>query len=301
MHSSPTFFPKGVGLRSLSWMCREVYIYWQFNRYDISSAVIPGLLFSLAAWHSTYTLKNLGEALACGISYFFLYSHVFCISNQIAGLNEDRLNKPDRPLVRGIISLRGAWVRWAIAMLLFVLLGWWLRVLEWALLWQLVLVLHNQAAWAKHWCTKNLAMGLGIMAQLAAGWQMVAPLIPQAWVWIIFPALVMLTHVSIQDLRDMAGDRVVGRRTFPLIFGEKFSRYFLAIGFMLLPLATYQVLIVPAGLGGHTLACYLLMATLNVVIAVRVLCMQSPQADHRSYMLFTYWYCLIPMSAIIIL
>lgn len=154
MHTSVSF-PAIKSFRWLSIIRSEIILHWRFNRYDISATVIPGLLFLLAAWHSDQlnwsTLPNL---IFWGAIYFWLYCICFCISNQLAGEAEDRLNKPDRPLVQGLVSRQGAFIRWVIAMGLFSLLGWWLGVLEWTLLWQVTLTLHNFGHFARHYWLK---------------------------------------------------------------------------------------------------------------------------------------------------
>lgn len=280
----------------------EVALNWKFNRYDISATLIPGVLFVLAAWHSRpLDWMALPGHLLWGSLYFWLYASVFCISNQLGGVHEDRLNKPDRPLAAGLLTRRGAWVRWFVAMGLFSLVGWHLGVLEWTLLWQVSLVLHNLGSWSRHYATKNLVMTLGAVAQLAAAWQMVRPITPTVWAWILVPALTLLTHVSLQDMRDMEGDSVVGRRTLPIVFGERPSRLFLALAFGLLPVATHFVLMAPEGLRPDVLVLDLLLAAISLAIAGRIILLRSPTADHVTYMLYTYWYCFVLAAAIVVL
>ncbi|NWF80201.1 MAG: UbiA family prenyltransferase [Chloroflexi bacterium] len=280
----------------------EVVLNWKFNRYDISATLIPGVLFVLAAWHSrSPDWTALPGHLLWGSLYFWLYASAFCISNQLGGVHEDRHNKPDRPLAAGLVTRRGAWMRWFVAMALFSLVGWHLGVLEWTLLWQVALVLHNLGSWSRHYATKNLVMTLGSVAQLAAAWQMVRPITPTVWAWILVPALTLLTHVSLQDMRDIAGDRLVGRRTFPIVFGEWPGRLFLALAFALLPVATHVVLLAPEGLRPDVLVLDLLLAAICLVIAGRVLWLRSPAADHVTYMLYTYWYCFVLAAAIVVL
>ncbi|NNJ12294.1 UbiA family prenyltransferase [Chloroflexales bacterium ZM16-3] len=280
----------------------EVYLNWKFIQYDISTTIIPGMLFVLAAWHTDApNLAALPRTVLWGMLYFWLYCCVFCISNQIGGEVEDKINKPSRPLVTGLVSRRGAWTRWLIYMALFDIVGAFLGVLEWTVIWQVVLTLYNLGSWAKHWWTKNLVMAIGLTAQLAAAWQMVRPITLPAWHWLLLPALIMLSHVSLQDMRDIAGDRANGRKTLPIIFGETPSRIFLAVCFALLPLATHSILMVPAGNAPHVIACDILLTAISLTIAVRLLVSHTPQGYHRSYMLFTYWYCFLLASAIIVL
>jgi 4-hydroxybenzoate polyprenyltransferase len=301
MHA-PALFNAFVRLRWLEAVRSEVILHWKFNRYDIAATFIPGLLFVLAAWHADQPdYSALPSRLFWGSLYFWLYCSVFCISNQLAGEQEDRLNKPDRPLPAGLVTRHGARGRWLIVMGLFTLAGWRLGVLEWALLWQAVLVLHNQGGGSRHYATKNLVMVFGAVAQLAAAWQMVRPLTPTAWDWILVLALPLLTHVSLQDLRDVAGDRAVGRRTLPIVFGEWPSRLLLAGAFALLPLATHFVLLAPLGPRPDVVTLDVLLAAFCLVIAGRILWLRYPAADHRTYMLYNYWYCFTLAAAIVVL
>ncbi len=291
--------------RSLPWIntiISEILLYWKFNRYDISATLIPGVLFTLAAWHSAQPDWNaLLPLLGWAAVYFWLYCTTFCISNQLAGEVEDRINKPDRPLPGGLVSRHGAWIRWIIAMTLFTLVGWRLGVLEWTLLWQVTLVLHNLAGFARHYWLKNLSMVSGAIAQLAAAWQMVRPLTPEAWMWLLVPAFTLLTNASLQDLRDIEGDRKNHRRTLPIVFGEGFTRVFVAIAFVALALLSHAALFAPAGFHAGILLLDGILAGLCLIIAARVLLLRTKQSDHVSYMMYTYWYCFVLAAAIVVL
>ncbi len=301
MHT-PASLHNNLSPRWLEAIRAEIILQWKFNRYDISATLIPGVLFVLAAWHgSPPDWRALPSTLFWGSLYFWLYCSVFCISNQLAGEHEDQINKPDRPLPAGLVTRQGAWVRWFVVMGLYALVGWYLGVLVWTLLWQTALVLHNQGLWSRHYWTKNLVMVTGSVAQLAAAWEMVRPLTPVVWAWILVPALTLLSHVSLQDMRDIEGDRAIGRRTLPIVFGERWSRLFLAIAFGLLPLATHFVLMAPEGSRPDVLVLNVLLASLSLTIAGRVLWLRSPSADHVSYMLYTYWYCFVLAAAIVVL
>lgn len=289
-------------INSITAASRELYVWFQVVKYDLFASTIPGVVFMLATWkaHSSSATKLL-ELLVWGVPYFFLYIFTFCLSNQLNGVDEDRLNKPDRPLVRGLLSRRGAQVRWVISMIVFALLGWWLGVLEWALLWEGVIILHNFLGWSKHWFTKNMAMFLGTVAQLAAAWQIVTVLTPTGWRWVLTLAVGVFLLVGLQDLRDIAGDKVVKRRTLPIVFGTKPVRIFLSIGFTLQAVVTHFALIQPAGSSPALLLCSAGLAILNLVIAARAVLYRSPEADHHTYMMYNYWYCFALASAFIVL
>ncbi len=258
------------------------------------------MLFVFAASRSTGSFDL--STLAGAATYFFLYVYTFAVSNQITGLEEDRLNKPDRPLPAGMTTLEGAWIRWIIGMLLFAGVGWILGVLEWALMWQLSFCLYNFAGFARHFVTKSLIMGLGVIAQLAAAWSIVAPVPPVAWRWISGLAFVAFVFCNIQDLRDVAGDRTLRRRTMPLVYGLRRSCHALAFAFaLLLPLVTHLWLFAPLPETPVTWSLEAFATVLSWVIAARLIRQQQPPALHRTYLLFTYWYCLMLFGASLVL
>jgi 4-hydroxybenzoate polyprenyltransferase len=281
---------------------REANLGWQFIYRDISSAVIPQLLFIVAAWNSHPTSADeLSLALGRGSLYFCLFLLSFCIANQIVGIEEDRINKPDRPLVSGLVSYRGGIVRWVASMILLLVVGWEFQVLEWALLWQVCLILYNFGRAGTHWVTRNIAISAATVAQLASAWQLVTPITPLAWCWILVAASMWLFLAAVQDLRDMEGDRAINRKTFPLVFGEIPSRIMLSLGFAVWPFVTHFALMLPAGQTWYLILWDIILAAVSWSIAVRVMIYRSPQADRSTYMLFTYLYCLILLSAIFVI
>jgi 4-hydroxybenzoate polyprenyltransferase len=280
----------------------EIIIAWHFVVYDLSATVMPAMLFVVAAIHSTQLspLKTLFVA-GRGLIYFFLYIFVFCVSNQLHGVEEDRLNKPKRPLPSGMVTPQGAVIRWYIGMILFTLVGWLFGVVEWALLWQLSLLINNFTPARRMWLYKHINITVGTFAMMAAAWQIVTPLTPIAWQWVIATSLLVFPLITVQDLRDIEGDAAVQRRTLPIVMGEWPTRLFIAVWFLFAPWITHITMFAPLGLNIQALVCELGLTVTCVVVAVRTVFMRTREADHRSYMLFTYWYCFLLASAIIVL
>lgn len=279
----------------------EAYLSWRFVAGDVSSSVVPPLLFMGAACAAIRApVGDVVQWLGQELIYFWLFIYTFCLSNQIAGVEEDRINKPHRPLVVGAVSYRGAWVRWFVAMGLFSLAGGQFGVLRWALLWQTVATLHNFGGWSRWWASKNLVMSVGVVAQLTAAWEQVTPLTPAAWRWVALMALIVFPLIALQDLRDLAGDRDVGRWTLPLAFGAARTRLALCVGFCLAPLAIHYELALTAGSAGAAIFCDALLGGGCLAIAWRIARARAPRADHRTYLLFTYWYCMALACAIVL-
>lgn len=264
----------------------EIRLTGRFLRYDLFTGVVPPLCMTIGVVVSS----GRTERIVLAVPYFLLYLYGFVVGNQLAGEVEDRINKPDRPLVRGLVSRRGAWIRLVVAESAFLAYGLWLGVGVWAAIWVAVTLLHNQFHWAWHWCGKDLIMGIGTFVQLAAAWEIVRPLNETGWLWCTTFGLVMTVLVPLQDLRDQPGDAAVGRRTFPLVFGDRATRWFVAVGFSLLPAATavtiYREASHPlAGMGIQAVALAICGA-----IAVRVVTLRRSRQDHLTYRMFGYWY-----------
>lgn len=280
----------------------EVYLWYQVVKYDLAASTIPAMIFTLAVWH-TYSgaWSELPVTLLKGLVYFSLYIFTFCLSNQLSGVEEDRINKPDRPLVRHLITYKGGRIRWAVSMLLYAAIGGWFGVLGWTFLWQIVTILHNRFGWAKHWFTKNLAMFLGTLAQLAAAWELTLPLNMVGWRWVFTISLGVFFLVGLQDLRDVAGDKKGDRKTLPIVYGMKPVRIALAVGFTVQVMVVHFLLIAPAGLSVLHWLCDVILGLGSLCIAYRILHYHTPNADHNTYMLYNYWYCLALACAFVLL
>ena len=142
---------------------------------------------------------------------------------------------------------------------------------------------------------------LGIIAALVPAWEMVTPMTPTAWLWVLTLASSVFVLAPTQDLRDIEGDRLNHRRTLPLAMGETPTRIFLCVGFLVLSVTTHLLLMAPAFSQWSVRVCDALLVLLCVTIAARVVLLRTPRADHQTYMYFTAWYCMALASACIVL
>ena len=181
------------------------------------------------------------------------------------------------------------------------MVGWELGVFYWALLWQVVTCLHNVLGWARHWFIKDLSMCLGIIAALVPAWELVTPMTPEAWRWILTLGLSVFVLAPTQDLRDMEGDRISNRRTFPLVIGERPARIFLSVGFVVLAFVTHFLLMSESFARWEVKLCDGALTGVCALIAWRLMRKVTPRDDHHTYLLFTGWYCLVLMSAAVVL
>ncbi|WP_280454330.1 UbiA family prenyltransferase [Nocardia brasiliensis] len=275
---------------------REVRICWSFSAGDLTATVLPGTIFAVAGWVSGDTDDwPLPLLIPTCLVYFWLYLYPFNLSNQLVGVDEDRLNKPHRPLITGLVTVRGAWWRLCLTTVAFLLLGALLDVLEWTVLWIGAWIFHNHLGGARTMWGKNAAMVAGTIAQLAGAWQITTPLNSTAWMWILSIALPLTVLVSLQDLRDVNGDVAVGRRTAITVFGEQSCRRFFAAAFAVYPVLLYVLLYRHTPTAAQ--ASGVVAALLSFVIAGRVARLRTRRADNFTYLLYTYWYCATLISA----
>ncbi|KAJ7840007.1 hypothetical protein B0H13DRAFT_1910918 [Mycena leptocephala] len=172
----------------------ELVVFWDFTWRDWSASLIPGMMYTTAALRSgdsnlssSRTMSN----LACSFCYFLLYIYSFDIANQINGIAEDRVNKPDRPLPSGRVSLQGAYIRWYITTVAYLLLSAAWRVLPWGALGQTLV--HKEPGLHDR---RSLCL-------LHASWALVAPLTTREWRWASTLSGVFGVVANIQDMRDV--------------------------------------------------------------------------------------------------
>ena len=293
--------PPALLRRPIRIVAHEIRLSFLFIRNDVWTTVIPASAFVLAAarYAGSAPVAVL-VAFVQGALYFWLFIYGFTLTNQLFGIEEDRINKPHRPLVSGRCGLRGARIRTAVVLVAFPLTGWWFGVAHWALLWEVVFLLNNVARWERHWILKDLFIGIGVLAQLAAAWEIVAPMNALSWRWVGTLAVAVLALIPIQDLRDIDGDRAVGRRTLVIAFGQRTTRYYLATGFLLLPVAVHLLLMSPSRSPVAPVWDVVVAATSWWIVA-RVITRRSRADDRRSQRLFEQLYTLVLLSAIVVL
>ncbi|KAJ6460135.1 UbiA prenyltransferase family-domain-containing protein [Mycena vitilis] len=272
----------------------ELVVFWDFTWRDWSASLIPGMMYTTAALRSltpapsTYQITH---DLARSFCYFLLYIYSFDIANQINGLAEDRINKPDRPLSSGRVSLHGAYTRWYIttAAYLLVSIAW--GVLPWGALWVAITVYTSFYGGDKHWFTKNLVfMSIGSLCLLHASWGLVAPVTSDEWRWAVTLSGVFGVVANIQDMRDVDGDRASGRRTLPIVLGETKFRRIMAAVIVAAPLFCWrqQFFRTPHFTVWYPVAA---LAFAMLYMASRVFLGRTRNYDHQTYMILTYVYC----------
>ena len=213
-------------------LLKELYIFFQFIKYDISVTIGQGLAITIAA-RKCLTNKDWSDYafnIIRSIIYFALFGGFQIALGQITSIDEDRLNKPDRPLPMGLLTIKEANLRykyyWAVYVITSVLFG----VTGFCILWSLITLIEKFTPILTTecgWLFKNLFMAVGYISLLGSAWKMVTGFISyREWIWIASLSVSVFFLLGIQDLRDVVGDRKVGRKTLPICLGEFYCRIY---------------------------------------------------------------------------
>ena len=247
---------------------------------DWSFSIIPSLIFSVSGARSSGSPPTtLAPRYILLILWNTCFVYFFNLSNQITGIVEDRVDKPHRPLPSGKVTLAGAEKRRIVVLLVWLLTSIRASVLKQMICWTVTTGFLTLTDAGNHWFGKNtVALTAGTWSLYTASWKIIAPETEQSirYAWAIAFWAGVGTHV--QDLRDIAGDAANGRKTLPIVFGDRCSRWLMT--FIAIPLQ-----IVVLWLGCVTQVAPLPIGAAHAIVAWHV--MQGgrgPKYDHKTYM-----------------
>ncbi|KAF4630100.1 hypothetical protein G7Y89_g8045 [Cudoniella acicularis] len=231
---------------------RTVWFYlktmFMFTKSDFKTVVIPQSVFALAVVLSHTQTGNIANdfrdllkwRLPCMLIWIWTHLLVENISNQRlpGSVVEDTVNKPWRPIPAGRITPYEAQkvLRVAVpaAMGLSAILGSFVASVTLMVFIWLYNDLEGSRAgpWQRN--VINAAglscFGWGAILVLLGGDNLLNDVLCK---WLMLLAAVIITTVQAQDLPDMEGDSACGRKTMPILYGQAWSRYGLAV-FLLL-------------------------------------------------------------------
>ncbi|CAG8521299.1 20677_t:CDS:2 [Dentiscutata erythropus] len=238
----------------------EVLIMFLVSITDWSTAIIPPLLMTVGAFYmhffgsivtSPYYFsffeimqKILLPRLFRVAIYFLSFLISFNWLNQFDGVEEDKLNKPFRPVPSGLITVKGARRRLIVFNIMFptvsYLIGG-LPLLISAFLWQTWFFTYELLNLSANAFCKNVfsAFGAWIMFVVTSNLIIGTEFKIYKW-WGCEPcpfklsvAIFVLFTLQVQDLRDQKGDKFIGRKTLPLLIGDNICRWLTAISLAL--------------------------------------------------------------------
>ena len=158
--------------------------------------------------------------------------------------------------------------------LTLIFLGWW----------------YNDLGGADHSCiTRNFINACGFLSYASGATEVASrtellgsPFKPIAWLWFFVIGAVVFTSVQTQDMYDQAGDGLRGRKTVPLVIGDDYARWSIAMA-----MAVWSV-VCPTfwQLGPGTYALSMMTAAF---VTVRTLTKRSVSADKLTFRIWNLW------------
>lgn len=266
---------------------REAKLCYGFVRRDLGTGLLPVPGFTLASLlYRQASVEEISHIIPCELFFWYpriyielwanlwtlgaflyglLYLYTFVVANQIDGIAEDKVNKPDRPIASGATSLQAAKSRWMVLTGLYLGYSYMLGVQKWTLLWIATTIAHNFFGFSNLGPTKDGCMGVGCIAQLMAAWSIGGSSPEMGWVWTKNIALYMLWPIPLQDLRDVPGDKAAGRKTTPILMGDipctSFSSRVQVSRLTMLNYSTHLYLCWHRSVTGESFSLYLMMVT----------------------------------------
>lgn len=208
-------------------MIKDLPIHGEFGliTIDLLATVVPFSLFTIASsLESESSLESILSNVAKSATLAYMLLYTFTISNQINGIEEDRLNKPDRPIVSGRVSLQAAYTRYVLLSIASLIYSRFMGVEEGAVMFMVFGAMHNLTGLASFGPTKDLLTTAVLTSGLYSAWELGGGTTRRGLEWIICLAFNLLFSISIQDLRDVIGDAATGRHTTPLMLGKPYGK-----------------------------------------------------------------------------
>lgn len=267
----------------------ELYLIYRFCKSNGLATIGPGIFIIISyLLNNEFTFLMIIKFLIV-ILYNILYIYQFDILNQIKGIEEDRINKPDRPLVSGLININQATHKYIYTSIFYIIFSYLNNVFIYSFIWIFTTILYNLVELDKHWFFKSLLMFPAIYTLVSSDFELLYSINiienEEAFKKMLLLSLIGTLTIFVQEFRDIEGDLKVDRKTFPIRFGTSFSRYICCITciisiFIINYVFMYNYI-------------YLISNTfLLLIISIRVISKTQKYDDKITYDIWCIWYCI---------
>ncbi|KAI3328263.1 UbiA prenyltransferase family [Ustulina deusta] len=283
-----------------SYLCllSEASICWNLLKSNLDGAFVPFPLFTMASLlHKGASRHEIIVRLVYTLIYAFFNQYVFELTNQTARpahYLEDKINKPDRPLVTNSMTLRSARIRYYIGLVSWLVYSYALGTQIWTLLWLATIF----GSWkysvglSDFEPTKDLSITLALVAQLMAAWHIGGSDPISSWYWVKVLALWMYPTIGIQDIRDVPGDLAVGRRTTVILLGDIPARIYHSVGLVIFGYIYVFQRVLASRYDASTLTVSTAIGVLTAGIIFRLFAWRSIESDRKTYRYYMSLYLL---------
>lgn len=271
---------------------------WLFVHSSLHDVIAPNLSSFISAWIIGGCLTNgLAIKILSCVTCTLLFIYIFCVTSQTFSIDEDKLNKPYRPLPAGLLKPSDMAKRIILSNILFIAISWHLHFLPYAISWFFITMSYHHII-SRHWIPKNIifiSVGTWIMVQMQ--WKIANGDLPMTYdIRQIFIIVCIWAGVLflLQDVRDQDGDSAIKRKTLPLDIGDSSARKALAFLFIAVGPALYLMAFTRKNSFGQSSASIALLCIFILVhwlIAFRTLKYREISHDKKTYTAFGLLYC----------
>ncbi|CAF1155007.1 unnamed protein product [Adineta steineri] len=171
------------------------------------------------------SISNLFYSWILSFIYLYFYIVQFNINNDITGVEGDRIDKPWRPIPSNRISIQRAWHLYYITVTIYLVYSYSIGHLFPCLIWTFTTIILNFTSIQNTSIGKNSMIAPATYAMVIVIWCLMNNVSniydhPKILWNIIFNSCITAAVAVQQDMRDVEGDRVQGRRTFSVTMGS---------------------------------------------------------------------------------
>ncbi|KAI1068066.1 hypothetical protein LB507_004251 [Fusarium sp. FIESC RH6] len=298
-HSSPTVIVSNARIPGWS-LPYVIKVFWAFVKSDIFTFSTPGILFGVTVSlsngelfdgppsHPIDVVGRLSNVILSNVLTVILFN--FANQRSPASVLEDSINKPWRPIPSGMITpeqtRRATLFVAPVALACNYIMG----VGVEGLLMQILTFYYNDL------CGSDEIVRDGIIAVAYAVVNTMSlklyigpenTVSAQGMMWISIISAIILTTMSVQDLKDQEGDKARDRKTLPLVIGDSRTRMIIAfcVPFWSVLCASFWDL-EPGSI-------FCLPLALGAVVTWRVLVKRTAEEDSKTWKLWCAWHTVI--------
>lgn len=280
----------------------ELELVWHFTKRDLPTMVIPAILYTCTALKLAHIplLQSLMTTLLV-VVFLLAILLVFNISNQLCDIEEDRIDKPDRPLPSGMISLKGAQDRCFLSAFTGLAIALYIEAVPCTILFYAMAYMHNNLGGKRLWHVRTYLTATGILVPIIVGWNTTAPIPKQVLLLFLYIKVLWCIIGPIQDLRDLDGDSKSGRNSFPIVFGVTFTKLYGIFGGVGLNIMLHFVLDSFGKSGFLVVFCEGLLMIFLCALTIRIYMSQKVREYKQCFLWFMLYYDLLCLSGCLLL
>ena len=197
-----------------------------FSRSNMMFFISPPPALATALYFSNRaSVINLFRPCLSSFVYVYLFILQFNISNDITGVDADRIDKPRRPIPSNRITIERAWYLYCLMVFIFLVDSYVIGHLSASMSWVIITIILNFTPAHNSSIKKNAFLVPGTFVMISVVWCLMNH-VSSVWdyskvLWnFLFNSCIFGVILVQQDMRDVNGDIALGRRTFSIALGR---------------------------------------------------------------------------------